>query len=194
MIDMKKLLFVTLIAAFSTAASAQGNINQGNIMIGGNLGFNSSKYGNSNSKSSSLFVSPNVGYFFINNLAGGLRVHFSNSKEESGSFEYSETAFRLTPFVRYYFLPSSQKVNVFADAGYGFGSTKYKETGDPDVTQNVSGYTVSAGAAIFIVPSVALEIGLGYNSDKFNNATERYNTIQALAGLQIHLGGSGASK
>src|SRR5258708_35660342 len=114
---MKKAFFATILTVSVIAASAQ--INQGQWLVGGNVNFTSSKQGDA--KLTHINFSPDAGYFFINNFAGGLRLNVSSDKPDGGD---ASTIFTVAPFVRYYFLPSAQKVNVFADAQYGFGSGK----------------------------------------------------------------------
>jgi len=179
---MKKIVFAALFAATASVASAQ--INQGQWMVGGTAGFESSKYGDvDDSKVTSFTFSPNAGYFFINNLAGGLRLSLESQKYKSNDEAYS--SFNLAPFVRYYFLPAAQKVNVFADASYGFGSE-----GD-DEKESFNQFSIMAGPAIFLTPNTALEFAIGYKSAGGDaiGGDDRYNSIGLNVGFQIHLGG-----
>jgi len=185
---MKKHLIAFAIIVSSYGASAQ--INKGQVMVGGNLSFNSSKYGDvDESKITTFQFNPNIGYFFIDNLAGGLRLSFSSIKEEGEEDAYSELL--AAPFVRYYWLPATQKVNVFADASYGFGSV-----GTDDKT-SFNQWSVMVGPAIFLTPNTALEFSVGYTSkggDAYTFTTldgdeKRYNNIGINVGFQIHLGG-----
>ena len=181
---MKKLLIAFSMIVSVSTVSAQ--INKGQWLVGGNAGFTSSKDGDY--KTSTVQFSPNVGYFFINNLAGGLRLNVSSEKNKFNDYETTETGTSIAPFVRYYFLPAAQKVNVFADASYSFGSMKYKEEGEEDQKANVNGFTISAGPAIFLTPNTALELTLGYNSSKIEDAEESTGTFLFGVGFQIHLG------
>ena len=178
---MKKILFAALFVTAVSAASAQ--VNKGHWLVGGNAGFQTEKYGDvDESKSTHFNFHPNVGYFFINNLAGGLRLSFSTYKQDGDDDAFSTTA--LSPFVRYYFLPSTQKVNVFADASYGFGSVK-----EDDEKDSFNQYTISAGPAIFITPNTALEFALQYSSkggDYYGE--EKLKNFGVNVGFQIHLG------
>jgi hypothetical protein len=181
---MKKVLFVALLTVSAGAAFSQGNIKKGDLLIGGTVDFSSSKRANTEGSYQEFNFSPDAGYFFMNQLAGGLRVNLNSSKYESVGSDKT-TQFMLAPFVRYYFLPATQKLNVFADADYGFG--KVKSTGSEDY--NISAFSGKAGVAFFLTPATALEFSLGYTSAKEEFATERYNTIMTGIGLQIHLPG-----
>ena len=183
---MKKVLFATLLAVSASAAFAQSNINKGDWMVGGNASFDSEKDGDY--KTTTISLSPNVGYFFINNFAGGLRAGVSSSTFKFGSTKETESAFLLSPFVRYYFLPSTQKVNIFADGSFGFGQAKYEVAGI-ETEYNFTQFAISAGPAIFLTPATALEISLGYNSSKLEDAEDRSNSFGVNIGFQIHLPG-----
>ena len=176
---MKKLLTAALLMAGSMMASAQ--IRQGQFMVGGALAFTSSKYENVDGTTTTVLLNPNAGYFFINNLAGGLRATFGSLKESDNGDAY--TTIIASPFLRYYVLPTAQKVNLFVDASYGIGS---QGAGDK---KEVNQYAFTAGPAIFITPNTALEFGVSYSSQGGDAIGDnRLNTIGVSVGFQIHLG------
>jgi hypothetical protein len=179
-IRMKKIFMVAIATILIQTGFAQ--VNKGQWLVGGNTGFSSSKTGDY--KTNTIEFSPNAGYFFVNNFAGGLRVNIQSVKEEVGDLDDKYSTTTVAPFVRYYFLPATQKVNVFADASYGFGSMK----SDGSDSRSVSGFGIMAGPAIFLSPNTALEVTLGYNSMKMEDADDRTNTFQFGVGFQIHLG------
>jgi len=182
---MKKVLLAAIVLLSAQAGFSQ--ISQGQWLVGGTAGFASEKHGSE--KATTINISPNAGYFFIDHLAGGLRVNFLNSKPDGVS---AASIITVAPFARYYFLPTGQQVNIFADAQYGFGSGK--NYGDSK-SYSVNQFVVSAGPAVFLSPSVALEFALYYDSKggKFYG-TERDNTFGLNIGFQVHLGsGSGSS-
>ena len=187
---MKKVVFAGLLSIVATAAFAQSNINKGDWMVGGNASFTYEKDGDY--KTTTIGLAPNVGYFFMNQFAGGLRAGVASSTFKFNSTEETESAYQVSPFVRYYFLPSSQKVNVFADGSFGFGQAKYEAAGI-ETKYNFTQFAISAGPAIFLTPATALEIGLGYTSSKVEDAEDRSNSFGVNIGFQIHLSG-GAKK
>ena len=184
---MRKLFFATLFVGSVSAAFSQGNINKGDWMLGGDAGFTSQKQGDY--KTTSFNLAPDAGYFFIDNFAGGLRVSLASSKETYNSEDIKNNSYSLAPFVRYYFLPASQKVNLFADASFGFGQNKYT-SGGTDSKTNFTNLGIKAGPAIFLTPATALEIALGYNSTKVKNISDRENQFGVSVGFQIHLPGT----
>lgn len=177
---MKKLLIITLVAVLSSAAFSQ--VNQGQLMVGGQATFTSSKFGDiDDSKNTYFQLSPNIGYFFINNLAGGLRLNFSSDKDETEDDAYVD--FSATPFIRYYFLPAAQKVNIFADGSFGFGSAGQGNK------ESYNQFGIMAGPAIFLNPHTALEFALAYHSigGDLYGGNDRYHSFGINVGFQIHL-------
>lgn len=188
---MKKVLFAAFLLVSSNAIFAQ--VNQGQWMVGGSAGFNFGKQGDV--KTTDISIAPDAGYFVINQLAVGLRPEFGYNKSKvkvnGTTNETSYTAYSLAPFVRYYFMPSGEKVNIFGDASYGFGSAKAK--GGKSVSGNY--YQIKAGPAVFLTPNTALEFAVYYRSlggDANENAAgDRDNNFGLSVGFQIHLGGGG---
>lgn len=178
----KSVLAVCLLLLFAHVTNAQ--ITKGNLLLGGSTSFTSAKWGDS--KGTSFSFSPNIGYFFINNFAGGLRVQIETEKEEGDEDAYVTTS--IAPFLRYYFIPAAtdQKVNIFLDAAYGFGSA-----GSGDTKLNINGYSFMAGPAFFLNPHTALEVTLGYSSMKYEDISDRMNTFKINVGFQIHLNTGG---
>jgi hypothetical protein len=186
---MKKVLIAAFLLVSSNAIFAQ--VNQGQWLVGGSADFNFGKQGDT--KTTMINVAPDAGYFFIDQLAGGLRLDFGYDKTKTKTSETSSTSFGLAPFVRYYFMPSGQKVNVFADGSYGFGS--YKPKGGSSASINY--YAIKAGPAVFLTPNTALEFAVYYKSyggDFYEVAGDRYNQFGLGIGFQIHLGGGAAKK
>jgi hypothetical protein len=185
---MKKVLFAAFLLVSSNAIFAQ--VNQGQWLAGGSAQFDFGKQGDN--KTTDITISPDAGYFFIDQLAAGLRPEFGYSKTKTKignvTNESSYTAYSIAPFVRYYFMKSGEQVNVFADASYGFGSVKPK--GGSSVSGNY--YQIKAGPAIFLTPNTALEFAVYYKSmggDAYEVAGDRNNHFGLSAGFQIHLGG-----
>lgn len=174
---MKKVLFAALTMIAVQSVSAQ--INKGQWLVGGSAGFESQKHGDA--KATSITFSPNAGYFFADKFAGGLRVDLQSVKPKGSD---ATTSFAVAPFLRYYFLPAAEKLNILADASYGFGSVK---SGGSSESANM--FAISAGPAVFLSPNTALEFALQYRSwggDAYGD--DRLNSFGVNIGFQIHLG------
>lgn len=218
---MNQLKLLVLLVTISSSAFSQ--INKGQWMVGGNASFSHSNVKQHNdfyhaeNKATSVQVMPGAGYFFLDQFAAGLRAVISHSdvnvKQETvagGPVSYYSlitskiTAFALSPFARYYFLPSSRKINVFADISYAYGSNKERSTVEQEYTSPgnppapTSSYTtiknksnsfsIAAGPAFFINPKVSVELTAGYSFTKYDgNTNQKGNTFLFGAGFQIHL-------
>lgn len=182
---MKKLLTITT-SFFMISSFAFAQTETGRLMIGGDAQFASAKTSEFDIKTTTVAFNPNVGYFFIDNLAGGLRVEIGSTKVKFDDFEATSTSTSVSPFIRYYFLPLSDNIKLFGDASYGFGSTKDESDGDEEKT-DYSGFTISAGPAIFLTENTALEIKAFYNSIKIKDIDGRTNMFGLGVGFQIHL-------
>lgn len=175
---IKTLFFATLL--FTMTASAQ--ITKGNWMVGGDGYFTNSKATNSTGvlgSSNGVGISPNIGYFFADKLAVGVRASFNYGKASGGP---SSIGFGGSPFVRYYFLKPEKSVNVFVDANYGY--TVSKTEGRDSETSRA--YNLKAGPVVYFNSSVGLELTLNY-SKSFNPNDFVYQNFYAALGFQIHL-------
>lgn len=175
---MKKLFFAVFF--FGLIGSLDAQIMKNDWLLGGGIKFASNKV--ADVKTNMFEFSPNAGYFFVNNFAGGLRADINSVKLED---EDAVSSTLISPFLRYYFLPGDNKVNIMVDGSFGFGSTS--GVGE---TKSQSGFGFAAGPAIFLNKHTALEFTLGYNSIKFEDDPDRSNTFTVGVGFQIHLLGS----
>jgi hypothetical protein len=175
---MKKLFFAALMITGVQFANAQ--VNKGQWLAGGNVSFESMKQGDW--KVTTFDFSPNVGFFVANKFAVGLRPTIMF--EDDNQFEDAGTLIGAGPFLRYYFLPSAQKLNIFADADAIFGTTGRSEK------NGFNQFDISAGPALFLTPHTALEFALQYKSaggDAYGD--DRRNSFGVKIGFQVHLGG-----
>jgi hypothetical protein len=200
---MKKVITLSVLALITFFAKGQTEKN--NWLMGGSLGFTSSTQKESDvsgsSKTTVFQLTPDIGYFFINNLAAGIGLNLSSTHSSSsntyGSSSSTITYFTAGPFVRYYF-NTSPHVKLFVHGDASWGSQKYSFTnGGNDQSQPadpVNIYEGKAGAAFFLNPNVALEFTAGYQSmtekDKSGGTTVNLTTGSVIFGLgfQIYLG------
>lgn len=199
---MKQLLLFIAITSISSAVHAQ--LNKGQWLIGGDANYthindNAPKdiMEGIDTKFRSYGISPNAGFFVIDKLCTGLRVTASHSSDVSAYADMPEivlgsdknTAWGISPFVRYYFLPKAGKVNLLADASYGFvHATNTSENGgytpNDKYTQGI--FTIAAGPAFVINPHISLEVLAEYSTNK--TTFENEHSLLINAGFQIHLG------
>lgn len=174
------LVFISFILVFN----ANCQISKGNWLVGGNASFSLSKTESSTvSNTSRIFfqVQPNVGYFFINKFAAGIKGLVQHQKVKFGSSPDTKQAFyAIGPFVRYYFLPMENQVNFFSEGSYQHNILK-------PGNQNTNNYTIDAGTVIYFNTIVGIEFTIGYSVTKYNESDLTYKIIQAGLGFQIHL-------
>lgn len=181
-----KTLKLFFIAILLCTTSANSQITKGNWMVGGSGNFTSYKstFQSNNTEvtntGSGINISPNLGYFVVDNFAVGTAVGF-NFSNPSGANNNSHS-YDISPFVRYYFRKSEKIINPFLQTSYGFGNSKNESGG----SNKIRGYTIKGGSAIFFNSSVAIELSLNYNSSKYNSDT-KYNDFTIGIGFQIHL-------
>jgi outer membrane protein W len=195
---MKKLYI--LMAVFLPVTFLHAQLNKGQWMVGGNAGFAASSQGDNipgySIKSTRVQLTPGGGYFFTDKFAAGIRTSFGVSNQKTVgktpdyNFESTVSNIGVTPFVRYYFLPKTNKINLLADASYTYGTAKVTNKNPPytetSSTTNQHAYTIAAGPAFFINRNIALEVTALYQVLKIGtNSTQ--NTFMINAGFQIHL-------
>lgn len=168
-----------MVFAFALTANAQ--ITKNNWMIGGDTYFSSNDY---NGDTSNEFrINPNVGYFFIDKLAGGLQMNLAFTNTDPGGRNSKASSYGFAPFARYYFLETDKIINVFTEVNYSFSFGKFGQ-GD---TINWNGYGVKAGTVLFFNSSVGIEFSLNYTNTTRKSDDFKIKTLLVGFGLQIHL-------
>lgn len=172
------LIIFALLASFT----ANAQLTKGNWLIGGDAYYTNSNAKNENgdvlASSNGFEINPNLGYFLFTGFAAGLRGNTGYNKASGGS---SSINFSGGPFTRYYFLNPENRVNLFAEAGYGWGTSISKG----NKSSSSRGYSLKAGPVIFLNNIIGLELALNYSSTNMDSTN--YNNFQIGLGLQIHL-------
>ena len=184
-----KTLTILFFILFAISFALNAQITKGNWMVGGDASFFSNKTesnynGNINtSETSYLRLSPNIGYFFMDKLNGGigLNLNFVDPGKTLNSQGYG-----FNPYIRYYFLEAKNQINLFSQLGYNWGFGK----NGLGIKTDTNGYNFKIGSALFFNSCVGLEFSLNYSHIKnVNDKIDTYVTNQFLVGLgfQIHL-------
>jgi hypothetical protein len=215
------------------AGSSYAQLSKHQFVIGGfgNFSYSDQKtkfgYFNETTKLTAFDVSADGGYFIINGLCAGLRFtgSLNKIKQQSTNASYTinsnggpaDTMFSVTqteylskiysygfsPFVRYYFLKATHKINVIAEANYthSFDASGYTSAsqsvsyinGNAPPQLNINTNTtlaktqsnalgIQAGPAIFFDPKVSMEVLFGWQYLTGHNITTNSFTI----GLGFH--------
>lgn len=167
---MKKLL-LSLVAVSALAFSTQAQTEKGKILLGGGVGFNSTKAEGASKSDIRFNVVPSVGYFISDNIAIGTGVGYNYNKKVSD--KVLNQAFVVAPFGRYY-VGLSDQFKFFGQLSVpmSFGNVKAVDGVTGDVgdklgsTTNI-GVQLAPGFAFYPTKRVGIEIsvdGLGYNN------------------------------
>jgi hypothetical protein len=190
---MKTFFTILVITIISFGAFAQ--FEQGNMLVGGAVGakFNTEKTKfegttDTDGKFTEFTLSPQFGYFVINNLAvgGGLDLTLQSYKPDGLDGKSTATLLLFSPFARYYFRPG-----IFLQSKFHLGSRKYKN----DIGQNtneskngVSGWSLGAGYAAFLNDNVAIEPMLGFESLSYKDKDSNQNVKDISSGIFLRVG------
>jgi hypothetical protein len=164
---------IFLIAVLFIAFVSQAQITKANWMMGGNGGFTYAKTtspGYTDSGGTTLYLNPNMGYFFIDKLAVGASVPLIFSK--------GFNSYGFAPFVRYYFLEKEKPINIFSEVSYGLRRSSQNFQSDD--------FNIKAGTVFFLNTSVGFEVAIIY-AKQFNNSNFKTTGVSLGVGFQIHL-------
>lgn len=176
---MRKLLFSLLFVLLTFIAEAQ--ITKTNWLVGGsaNVYRQQEKLLGTDIKSTSIELSPNLGYFIVDKFAVGLQPSFGYLYYTKSSYHSQSTSWSVGPFARYYFLPVENRTNFFASMAYQYFSSSGGDSHDLLV--------FSGGPVIFFNSSVGLELTANYKIFKQHNTDNSSKTFFIAIGLQVHL-------
>lgn len=199
---MKKLL-LSVVAVAGLVYGANAQTEKGKVILGGNVGFNSTKVEGAAKSDVSFSVVPSVGYFVDNNFAIGTGVGYNYNKQVSENT--LNQAFVVAPFGRYY-VGLSDQFKFFGQLSVpmAFGNNKIvNDNGDTGakVSSTTSiGVNIAPGFAFFPTKRIGIEVsvnGLGYNNLNVKNEITggevssnsfglEANTFAPKLGVQFH--------
>ncbi len=185
--------FLTLSLGVYTKAFCQ--LGKGDFLAGGNMAISSSRNyfeGQLYGSGAQFRVSPVFGYFIIDRLAAGARLNYTyeNSKSHGNNFanlRWHTRQLGVGPFLRYYFLPATRKVNLLAEASYLFSASKTVQNSQVYKT-DLQTLGISAGPAFFLNSHLALEVLAGYLRQRVPANKSTSTVFQVQAGLQFYPG------
>ena len=166
---------------------------KGNFLVGGSMGLSHSSNNNNNLTAFSL--SPNVSYFFVDNLAAGIMLNTAASRSTTDGSDNKTTTSSISagPTIRYYF-PVTEKFYIFPEMDLLFGSSTSKVT-NPPITETTSKtnqtvFRLGAGVSYFIAKNVSLEGFLYYQDQNLrvdSGASTSTSSINFRVGLQVYI-------
>jgi hypothetical protein len=117
------------------SSSVFSQLHKGTWMVGGNLGFQSAK------NTSTFYMNPNLGYFFVNRVVAGMAFSYYNSPTSFLS---------MGPFLRA--CAKLNNVSLFAHTRF-----VYTNTDKEGFANDQMGFGIGPGLGIFLNDFVALE-------------------------------------
>lgn len=189
---MKKF-YLTLAAVAALTFASKAQTEQGKFIVGGQVGFETSKTKKLDIKNNSFSINPTVGYFVSDNWAVGTGVGYSWSKTEEGPREVKVDAFEVAPFARNYM--GSGQFRFFSQLTVPMAWGKVSG-GDHKSKFESYGVQLAPGFAFFPSSNIGVELkvkGLYFESSKDKSAGVTTNTFgldaNSLAptlGVQFH--------
>ncbi|WP_020570089.1 hypothetical protein [Neolewinella persica] len=201
-------LFVLL-----AAGSLNGQfMNSGDFLMGSTVGFSatSSKISQSSSvgtgektpRSLQINLSPNIGYFLMDDFALGIGMDYTHSyQRDADNNRRTDSDFLFGPFVRYY-VPVKERMAFFGVLGFGFGNSSNENlllAGNQSVSSNIFAVGVGPGFTILSSNSIGIETIFKYNfaRSKFDtelagvktSTTTNTNQFDISLGVQLYFGG-----
>jgi hypothetical protein len=146
---MKRLLLAILFAASLTAASQAQNRK---FWVSGSLGFESAEL-NSATTLNSFSVQPNLGYFFSDSWALGIRFGLNQGELNTSNMFADFQEFSVAPFARHIFL-RWKAFSIFVDGGLSFSDF----TGDTDFEDNAWEEAHLSSFGLFVNPGFSLRL------------------------------------
>ncbi|MDB5011194.1 MAG: hypothetical protein JWR67_3364 [Mucilaginibacter sp.] len=181
---MNKFTLLTLIAVIALGFTASAQIQQGNVMIGGN--FTNLNLGLNKPNVFSLDITPKAAWFIQDNVALGGYVNFGLQTAKGSS---TTTTYGVGALGRYYTgsdVTVLRHGRIFAEATAGFGGTNVSKGGGHT---NGFNWSIGPGFAYFVTPNIGLETLLKYNGlTGFGNQSYQ-SSLNLFFGLQIYLPG-----
>lgn len=170
---MKRIFFAALVLmATNTFAQTE----KGNWLVGGMVGLET-QTGTSN-----ITFSPNVGYFIKNNFVAGVDLGLSSTKVNT----QTTTDIDLGPFARYYFGHANFRPFTMLKISYLTENVKDSDPTDISITQIGFGYILGVGGSAFISPDVSFDGMFGYRYSQYETA-ESSKGLSLKFGFQVYL-------
>ena len=181
---MKNFTLIILLVLITIGFSASAQIQEGNVLMGGdianlNIGLNASK-------PFSLQLTPKAAWFFQDNIALGGYVNLGVATANSSPTTFTYGVGGLGRYYLGHDTPILKHSRLFGEATVGVGGVNVSNGGG-----NTNGFDFSFGPgyAYFITPNLGLETLLKYNGvTGFGNKSIQSN-LNLGFGFQIYLPG-----
>ena len=168
---MKKLV-LTILAVSALAFTTQAQTEAGKWLVGGSVGFNSSKADGASKSDTKFEILPSAGYFVAENIAIGTAIGYSSEKTYGPVVSLQSNAFQVSPFVRGYKGVNDQfKFFGQLSVPLAFGNVKAGNANGDNMTKvgNLNGVGVALSPGVAFFPSKKIGIELSVDGIKYND-------------------------
>ena len=136
---MKKFLILSVLSTAFIAQFANAQVDKGNKMLGGSVGFNNTKLDNTfygNLKTTHIFLSPKFGFGLSENWILGIATQYGNQKRnDNNGYQRVTNMYGVGVFARK-FHGLNDQFGIFGEAGFNYGF------GDETTTRESNGNTI----------------------------------------------------
>jgi outer membrane protein len=191
---MKKITILSaLICCISLCAN--GQTEKGRYMVGGSVGFSSTKdkqeftgVSTDGNKNTNIWVMPSFGLFVADGIVAGAGLAITSNKAESddGTSSFTSSGLTIAPFARYY-----HESGLFGHLNFEIGSGKNKNESGGTTTEtkdSIFGWKVGGGYALFINNNVVVEPMITYGSTSLKAKDSPSDFKLTNSGLLISVG------
>jgi hypothetical protein len=198
---MKKSLFFALVMIFGFTNVSNAQLQEGNIMLGADLGSGLSTSGTNglfgfnlglNEDSGyNIGISPKAGYFLSDNFVVGAVVNlgYSNSAGDDDATA-NTTVYGVQALGRFYLSPADVELSDEVPTGQFFVETQAGIAGvnvEDGPTTNGFAFGFGPGYSLFLNQSVALEASVKYNGLVGGGNTTYQHSLGINLGVQVFL-------
>ncbi|NCD68337.1 hypothetical protein [Mucilaginibacter agri] len=186
---MKKYLIFSFLALFATSSAVRAQIQQGNVLVGGN--FANLSLGLDNAKVISIDLTPKAAWFVKDNVAIGGYINLGIQSAHNSS---TTTNYGIGGLGRYYTGKDVEILRhgrIFGEATVGVGGINVSDGGGHT---NGLDFSFGPGFAYFVTPSIGLETLLKYNGVGGFGDAGYQSTFGLSFGLQVYLPGRNTAR
>lgn len=157
------LACITTSSGFAQSAFTQGkhesgkdHDHEGRFFAGGAVSF----WSDNKDKTLTLDFCPEIGYLFNGSWGVGMLLGYEHERKEEGTTKTIGNAFKVSPFVRYYYIHKNP-FNLYLDGGFGFNFSKEKVG---NTSENLSGFEIGIrpGACVDLTEGLCLCLRMGF--------------------------------
>ena len=177
---MKKIIILVSLFFLNLLVSAQSPITKGVYTVSGSIFFSNQSYEGSSVNNNTFSLTPQFGYFFIDNFYTALTLNYLHSSSNGLINNY----YGIGPTVRYYI--DVEKIKPFFGLSFIYNEHTNKAPAPNNDTRITSTeWKISGGVDFFITNNFAIEGSLNYSFINYNYPFGYYMSKSKLIQLGV---------